>query len=97
MQRTLNQNRLYQEYASQLHKLKEVSVWDGRYAEHNYPNPFRIRPSAFNYDTFRDIMKMLDFEYPKDEQGRPLSSTKVSVEILNKHITFLEVLLMETK
>lgn len=95
--RSIQQNRLYHEYAGQLYKLKQVSVYDGRFAEHNFPNPFKLRPSAFSYDTFRDIMKMLDFEYPKDEQGRPISSTKLTVETMNKHITFLEVLLMEKR
>lgn len=94
--RSLQQNKLYHEYAGQLHKLKTLSVWDGRFAEYNYPNPFRLRPTAFSYDTFRDIMKMLDFEYTKDEQGRPISSTKLTVEIMNKHILFLQVLLYET-
>lgn len=95
MKRSPQQNKLYHEYAGQLYNFKELSIWDGRFAELGYPNPFRLRPSAFSYDTFRDIMKMLDFEYCRDDYGRPLSSTKVSVEIMNKHITFLEVLLSE--
>ena len=95
MNRSYQQNRLYHLYATQLYNSKEVSVWDGRFTEYGYPNPFRFRPSGFSYDTFRDLMKALDFEYDRDDQGRPLSSTKISVEVMNSHITFLEVLLSE--
>lgn len=95
MKRSNNQNRLYHEYATQLYNSKEVRVYDGRFTEYGYPNPFRFRPSAFSYDTFRDLMKALDFEYCRDDQGRPLSSTKITVETMNSHITFLEVLLSE--
>lgn len=95
MKRSLQQNKLYHQYATQLYNLKQVSVWDGRFTEYGYPNPFRFRPNAFSYDTFRDLMKALDFEYDRDDQGRPLSSTKITVETMNSHITFLEVLLSE--
>lgn len=95
MKRSIPQNSLYHSYTTQLYNSKEVRVWDGRFAEHGYPNPFRIRPSAFGYDTFRDIMKMLDFEYDRDDEGKPLSSAKVSIETMNKHILFLECLLSE--
>ena len=95
MKRSIQQNKLYHEYATQLYNSKEVSVYDGRFTGYGYPNPFRFRPSAFSYDTFRDLMKALDFEYDRDDQGRPLSSTKISVEVMNSHITFLEVLLSE--
>ena len=93
--RSLNQNNLYHSYCTQLYNSKEVCVWDGRFSEHGYPNPFRLRPTAFKYDTFRDIMKMLDFEFERDDDGKPLSSAKVSVETMNKHILFLECLLSE--
>jgi hypothetical protein len=42
-------------------------------------------------------MKALDWEYHKDDQGQPLSSAKISIERMNSHIAFLEVLLMEIK
>ena len=95
MKRSLQQNKLYHGYATQLYNSKEVSVYDGRFTEYGYPNPFRFRPSAFSYDTFRDLMKALDFEYCRDDQGRPLSSAKVSVDVMGKHLMFLECLLSE--
>lgn len=95
MKRSLQQNKLYHEYATQLYNSKEVCVYDGRFTEYGYQNPFRFRPSAFSYNTFRDLMKALDLEYDRDDQGRPLSSTKITVETMNSHITFLEVLLSE--
>jgi hypothetical protein len=97
MTRSGNQNRLYHTYATQLYNSKVVTVYDGRFTEYGYPNPFKFRPSMLSYDSFRDIMKALDFEYDRDDKGRPISSTKVSVDVMNKHITFLEVLLSEIK
>lgn len=95
MKRSNQQNSLYHSYATQLYNSKEVRVYDGRFAAHGYPNPFRLRTSAFSYDTFRDIMKMLDFEYDRDDDGKPLSSAKVSIGTMNKHLIFLQCLLDE--
>lgn len=97
MTRSLQANKLYHVYATQLYKTKEVRVYDGRFTEYGYPNPFRFRPSALSYDSFRDLLKMLDFEFDRYELGKPLSSTKVNVETMNKHIMFLECLLSEIK
>ena len=93
--RSLQANNLYHSYCSQLHKLNKLQIYDGRFAEHGYPNPMIICPRPFSYDTFRELLKACDWEYKKDEIGRPISSTKLSVEQMNSHITFLECLLME--
>jgi len=93
MNRSIQQNKLYHEYTGQLHKLKTLSVWDGRYQQNGYQNPFRLRPTAFSYDTFRDIMKALDMEYRRDSKGIPVSSTKLSVDEMSSHILFLQCLI----
>lgn len=91
MQRTTQQNKLYHELAGQLHKTKEVVVWDGRFNI----NPIKFPPALFSYDEFRVWMAELDLEYPRDEEGKPISSTKLSIEQMNEHIAFLEVLCAE--
>jgi len=95
--RSVNQNSLYHSLCSELKAFKTLYIWDGRFAEHGYPNPFQINPSPFCYDTFRELIKAVDWSYPKDDQGRPLSSAKISVENMNSHINFLECLLVEIK
>jgi hypothetical protein len=96
-QRSIQQNKLYHTLCSQLKSLSTVIIYDGRFELHGYPNPFCINPRPLSYDTFRELLKAVDWEYIKDKQGRPLSSTKLSVEQINSHITFLECLLMEIK
>jgi hypothetical protein len=93
--RSGQQNKLYHSLCSDLKLHKTITVWDGRFNQYGYPNPFKINPRSFSYDTFRELMKALDWEYTKDDQGRPLSSAKISIERMNSHIAFLEVLLME--
>ena len=95
--RSVQSNRLYHSLCSELKAFKTLYIWDGRFAKHGYPNPFQINPYPFCYDTFRDLIKAVDWNYPKDDQGRPLSSAKISVEQMNSHILFLEVLLIETR
>ena len=91
MTRTTQQNKLYHEFCGQLHIQKEISVWDGRFNI----NPIRFRPTALSYNGFRVWIAMLDLEYPRDEEGKPISSTKLSIEQINSHINFLEVLCAE--
>jgi hypothetical protein len=95
--RSLQQNKLYHELCSQLYSSKPILVYDGRFMEYGLRNPMVFRPNGFSYDSFRDIMKSLDFEYPRGENELPISSAKLSTKDMNSHITFLEVLLMEGK
>ena len=90
-QRTIQQNKLYHEYCGRLHKQKEVTVWDGRFNV----NPIRFPPSLFSYDEFRVWIAELDLEYRRDNEGKPVSSTKLTVGEMGSHIIFLEILLME--
>jgi len=90
-QRTGQQNKLYHELCGQLHKQKTISVWDGRFLV----NPITFPTSLFSYDEFRVWIAELDLEYPRDEEGKPVSSTKLDIEQMNSHINFLEVLMAE--
>jgi len=89
--RTVQQNKLYHELCGQLHKQKEISVWDGRFNI----NPIRFPPALFSYDEFRVWIAELNLEYPRDNEGKPISSTKLDIEQMNSHITFLDVLCAE--
>lgn len=93
--RSLQSNKLYHTYCGKLKAHSVIKIYDGRFELHGISNPIVFRPSAFSYDTFRELCKGCDISYPKDEQGRPLSSTKITVEQMNSHILFLEVLLSE--
>lgn len=92
MQRSTQQNKLYHELCGQLHKQKKVIVYDGRFGDRN---PILFRPGALCYNGFRVWMAALDLEYPRDEEGKPVSSTKLDIEQMNSHIGFLEVLCSE--
>jgi|FLOH01.1.fsa_nt_gi hypothetical protein len=94
MQRSIQQNRLYHELASQLWKTNNLQVWDGRFLQYGYPNPIVLRPSGFSYDSFRDLLKQLDFSYPKQD-SIGISSAKLDKQQINSHILFLEVLCAE--
>ena len=93
--RSSQQNRLYHELVGQIHKLSSLKVYDGRFELGGYHNPIELRPCGFSYDSFKNLMKQLDLEYLKDDRGIAVSSTKLSKEEINKHILFLEVLLMD--
>lgn len=93
--RTIQQNKLYHEYCGKLKLCSVIKIYDGRFELQGISNPIVFRPNAFGYDTFRELIKAIDLNYPKDGVGRPLSSTKITKEDMNSHILFLECLLSE--
>ena len=93
--RSISQNKLYQEFSSQLHKRTRLLVYNGEFELLGYPNPLVVRPRRLSYNDFRNLLKQVDLEYKKDENGVALSSTKLSIEEMNDHISWLEVLLIE--
>lgn len=95
LQRSSQQNKLYHELVGQIHKLNKLKVYDGRFELGGYHNPIEIRPCGFGYNSFRNLLKQLDLEYEKDNNGIAISSTKLTKEDISKHIMFLEVLLVE--
>lgn len=95
MTRSIQSNKLYHVYCGQLKQCEVIKIYDGRFEQHGYSNPIIFRPSPFSYDTFRELLKCCDISYPKDEKGRPLSSTKITVAQMNSHMMFIECLLSE--
>jgi len=55
-----------------------------------YPQPFRFRPSMLSLDSLKQLLKHLDENYPKDEEGRPLSYTKLNSKQMHDHLLFIE-------
>ena len=95
MQRNTAQNNLYHTLVSKLHNQSVIFIYDGRFEQLGYQNPFKIRPRAFNITDFRNLMKQCDLSYPKDNKGLAISSARLSKEQINSHIMFYEVLLSE--
>ena len=94
-QRTTSQNSKYHKLIALLYTQKEISVWDGRFAQGGIDNPYVVIPAKGSLQGFRDFMKVLDLEYRRDEDGKPVSSTKLSTEELGSHINFLDCLCAE--
>ena len=90
--RSLNQNRLYHELCHILHIQKRIVVYDGRFGPRN---PVVFSPVIFSYDEFRVWIAELDLDFKRDDQGKPVSSTKLSIDELNSHINYLMVLCAE--
>ena len=67
-------------------------VWDGRLG---HRNPIEVYPILYSKKEFRERMAKLNLDYPRDEEGKPLSSTKLSKEEMASHINFLDVLCAE--
>lgn len=91
LKRNLPQNAKYHVLCDKLHKTKEIKVYDGRFKT----NPIVFPPSLFSYNEFRVWIAELDLEYPRDNEGKPVSSTKLSKDEMNSHINFLDVLCAE--
>lgn len=55
-------------------------------------NPrFKFRPSAISKESMRELLKHLDFDYPRDDNGCPLSYTKLDSKQMMNHIMWIEM------
>ena len=90
--RSVNQNRLYHELCHKLYRQKRIAVYDGRLGPRN---PVIFSPVVFSYDEFRQWIAELNLDYPRDEEGKPVSTTKLSIDEMNSHIFYLDVLCAE--
>lgn len=52
--------------------------------------PFKFRCSQLSKETIRNLLKYLDFNYPRNENGVPLSYTKLDSKQMSDHITWIE-------
>lgn len=52
--------------------------------------PFKFRCSQLSKETIRNLLKYLDFNYPRNENGVPLSYTKLDSKQMSDHVTWIE-------
>lgn len=52
--------------------------------------PFKFRVSQVSKETIRNLLKHLDFNYPRGENGVPLSYTKIDSKQMTRHIEWIE-------
>lgn len=52
--------------------------------------PFKFRCSQISKESIRNLLKYLDFEYPRDEKEIPLSYTKLDSKQMTRHIDWIE-------
>ena len=74
-------NRLYHAILNEARRLP-VMVVD------MYGEDFKLRPSGISLDSFKQLCKMLNTSYPK-ENKKPLSTTKISSKDLTLHVEWL--------
>lgn len=56
-----------------------------------FENPrFFFRTGSVKAESIRNLLKYLDFEYPRDENMIPLSYTKLTTEQMTAHVRWIE-------
>lgn len=50
---------------------------------------FKFRPKAISKESLRQLFKMCDLNYPKDEKGLGVSYTKIEPSEMNRHINWI--------
>ena len=51
---------------------------------------FKFRASGITVDSFRNLLKHLDLNYPRDQDGKPLSYTKLDSKQMSDHVMWIE-------
>ena len=51
--------------------------------------PFQFRPKTVKKESIRNLFKHLDFSYPRDENGVPLSYTKLDSKEMTRHVEWI--------
>lgn len=49
-----------------------------------------LHPFYLSKDTLKQVLKIIDLDYPRDEKGEPLSYTKLNESEFLSHIAFIE-------
>ena len=52
--------------------------------------PFKFRCSQLSKETIRNLLKYLDFNYPRNDDSVPLSYTKLDSKQMSDHVTWIE-------
>ena len=51
---------------------------------------FKFRTSQLSKESLRNLLKYLDFAYPRDDKNEPVSYKKLTSKEMTKHIEFIE-------
>lgn len=51
---------------------------------------FKFKPSGLSTESVRNLLKYLDFDYPRDENGQPLSYRDMSNKQMHDHVMWIE-------
>lgn len=54
-----------------------------------------IRPFYLSAGTLKQLLKVLDFDYPREKDGAPLSYTQLSTADMLAHLAYIETLCAE--
>ena len=58
-----------------------------------FDNPkFMFRTSSITKESMRELLKHLDFDYVRDEEGKPLSYTKLDSKQMSNHVAWIEMI-----
>lgn len=58
-----------------------------------FDNPkFQFRTSSVRKESIRNLLKYLDFSYPRNEAGEPLSYTKLDSKQMSDHVQWIELI-----
>lgn len=52
--------------------------------------PFKFRVSQISKESIRNLLKYLDFNYPRNETGIPLSYIKLDSKQMSEHVNWIE-------
>ena len=77
-----NFNRLYHALLKECKTLKLLRVDFG-------DDTYQFRPRAIGDNSFKQLMKALNEEYPRDEEGKPISTRDITSKELTEHIEWL--------
>lgn len=58
-----------------------------------FDNPkFQFRTSSVKKESIRNLLKYLDFGYPRNDIGEPLSYTKLDSKQMSDHVAWIELI-----
>jgi len=58
-----------------------------------FDNPkFQFRTSSVKKESIRNLLKYLDFGYPRNDTGEPLSYTKLDSKQMSDHVAWIELI-----
>lgn len=58
-----------------------------------FDNPvFKFRTASVSKESIRNLLKYLDYDYPRNDEGEPLSYTKLDSKQMSSHVAWIELI-----